>query len=147
MTLRDFQYTSRLAQNSNILETRRCVSSGLEAGVRIVRVPVFHEATFRTLLAAVCRAQRCLPYGGQCWEAIEEGRGFGLYRPAPFTLSWVQERVELYEFHLYHRLMHEHCGRDGVLRPHTHLVQGPSGAYRASIAVSPAEVVGAWRAE
>lgn len=98
---------------------------------RIVRVPIFHQGTFQAILAAVWQSGPCLRYRGQSWEPIEQGRGFGFYRRAPFGLGWIEERVEQYEFHLYHRLLQEEFGRDGLLRARTQFRLGPNGARRA----------------
>jgi hypothetical protein len=98
--------------------------------MRIIRVPVFHEGTFQAIVAAACRAGSCITHRGGCWELIEGGRSFAFYRRAPFTLDWIQDRVEDYEFHFYSQLLHGHVGRDGLLRPHARVSRTASGAYR-----------------
>jgi len=97
-----------------------------------MRVPIYHEGTFRAVLLAVLRAGRCLRYGGRYWEAIETRRGFGLYCRAAYDLTWIQQRVEGYELFFYARLLQGHCGRDGTFRPRTRLLRIPGGTYRRS---------------
>ena len=99
-------------------------------GVRIVRVPVFHEGTFRGIVAAALRAGRCLRRGGEYWQPIEAGRSSGVYCRAVYDLTWIQERVDDYEHYFYGRLLWAHCGPDGALRPRARLVRGGTGAYR-----------------
>jgi len=91
---------------------------------------VFHEGTFRALVAAARRAQGCLRYAGTAWELIERGRAYALYRPAGLGLAGFQERVEQYELHFYSRLLHGCCGPDGILRPRSHLIRASDGTYR-----------------
>ncbi len=100
--------------------------------MRIVRVPIYHEGTFRAVVIAAKRAAGCLRRGGEYWEPLQVGRGFGLYYRSPYDLTWIQDRVEDYEFFFYGRLLHGHCGRDGSLRPRTRLLRGPAGVYRRS---------------
>jgi len=100
--------------------------------VRIVRVPVFHEGTFRAIVAAARRAGRCLRRGGEYWQPIEAGRSSGVYCRAAYDLTWIQQRVEAYELFFYRRLLQGHCGRDGAFRRRTRLLRGPTGAYRRS---------------
>ncbi len=99
---------------------------------RIVRVPIYHEGTFRAVLLAALRARRCLRHGGRYWEPIEARRGFGLYCRATYDLTWIQQRVEGYELFFYTRLLQCHFSRDGTFRSRTRLLRGPSGAYRRS---------------
>jgi len=99
--------------------------------LRIVRVPIYHEGTFRAIVSAATAVNSCLSYGGASWEPIEESRSFGLYRLAPTGLRCIQERVETYEIFFYSRLLEEQCGADGILRPRTRLRRGQNGALRA----------------
>jgi len=99
---------------------------------RIVRVPIYHEATFHAILSAANQAQSCLCYRGESWEPVEMGRSFSLYRLAPTGLRRIQERVDRYELFFYSRLLEERFGSDGVLRPATRLRRGPNGALRAA---------------
>ena len=98
--------------------------------MRIVRVPVLHEGTFWSLVRAASVGQRCLRHGGRYWAQVAGGQGLAAYRPANWSLAWFQERVEEYEVFLYRQLLEGHVGRDGRLRPRSHLRQGPGGAYR-----------------
>jgi len=98
--------------------------------VRIARVPVFHEGTFRALLLTALHGLRYFRYRGRFWQPVEVRRGFALYRQAPDWLACLQQRVEEYEFFVYSQLLYGHCGRDGILRPCTHLRRGSNGAYR-----------------
>ena len=97
--------------------------------MRIVRVPVFHEGTFRALVKQALRGQRCFRYARGYWEPFITGRRFGIYRRAPDGLACIQERVEHYEFFLYSRLLTHHCGQDGALRPRSSLRRRVGGAY------------------
>ena len=99
---------------------------------RIVRVRVFHRATFRALLSDAMAGASCLRHRGRYWKPFHKGRQFALYGRAPDYLGAVQERVRDYEFSFYHGLLRGGCGRDGVLRPRTCLWQR-DGTYRASI--------------
>lgn len=83
----------------------------------MVRVPIFHEGTFRAIVRVALRAGRCFRYADDYWEPLYTGRRFALYCRSSFSLAWIQQRVASYEFFLYSRLLHGHCGRDGVLRP------------------------------
>jgi hypothetical protein len=89
-----------------------------------------HEGTFWSLVGAACAGQRWLWHGGRCWQQVAGGPGLAAYRPANCGLSWFQERVEEYELFLYRGLLEGHVGRDGRLRPRSHLRQGPGRAYR-----------------
>jgi hypothetical protein len=100
--------------------------------VRIVRVPIYHEGTFRAVVGAAERATGCLRRGGEYWEPLKVGRGFGLYHRVPYDLAWIQDRVEDYEFFFYRRLLQGHYGRDGSFRPRTRLLRAPAGGYRGS---------------
>lgn len=100
------------------------------SGARIVSVPVFHEGTFRAIVAAARRAGRCLRRGGEYWEPIEAGRRSGVYCRAAYDLAWIQERVDEYEQFFYGRMLGAHCGPDGALRARATLVRGGTGAYR-----------------
>ena len=97
---------------------------------RIVRIKVFHEGTFRALLHVAESGAGLFRYRGRTWRPIKRGYRFRFYRRAPDPLLWIQQRVEAYEFSVFSRLLAGHCGRDGVIRPHTRLIQGPSGAHR-----------------
>jgi len=109
--------------------------------MRIVKVPIYHEGTFRAIVSSACQAVPCLAYRGESWQAIEESRSFSVYRPAATGLRRIQERVENYELYFYSRLLEDRVGSDGILRPRTHLRRGPNGALRGSTArlqISPA---------
>ena len=97
--------------------------------MRMLHVPLFHEGTFRAIVRAALGAQRCVRYAGEYWEPVVTGRQFAVYRRAQYSLAWIQERVEDYEFFFYRRLLHSHCGRDGALRPRSRLLRRASGAY------------------
>jgi len=97
---------------------------------RIVRVPVFHEGTFRALLLAALRAGRCVRHAGAYWQPIHAGHKLGVYSRATYDLTWIQERVDDYERFFYSRLLQAQCGPDDLLRPRTKLVRGAAGAYR-----------------
>ena len=99
---------------------------------RIVRVPIFHEGTFRTLLLAACEGLCCFRHRHRFWHPLEVGEGFGLYCLVPDPLSILQQRVEEYEFFIYSQLLNGCCGADEVLRPRTHLCRARNGACRLS---------------
>ena len=99
---------------------------------KIVRVRVFHKATFRALLSNAAAGVSCLRYRGRYWKPVHRGRQFDVYARAPDYLASVQERVRDYEFFFYQSLLRGRCGRDGVLRPRTCLWRS-DGTYRASI--------------
>jgi hypothetical protein len=99
--------------------------------MRIVRVPVFHEGTFETILRIAQEASRCLPYKGCYWRPLHRGRRFAIFTRAPFDLEWVQQRVEDYEFYIYSLLASGHYGADGHLKPRSHLHRSRTGVYRA----------------
>jgi hypothetical protein len=105
-------------------------SWGWLRAVRIVRIRVLHEGTFWSLVRAACESERCLRHEGRYWVQVAGGNGLAAYRPANCSLGWFQERVEEYEVFLYRQLLEGHVGRDGRLRPHSRLRQGPGGAYR-----------------
>lgn len=113
------------------VEVRRSPLQG-RSGARIVRVPVFHEGTFRAIVSAARRGGRCLRRGGEYWEPIQAGRKSGVYCRAAYDLKWIQERVDEYEHFFYSRLLWGHFGPDGGLRARATLVRGGSGAYRRS---------------
>jgi len=99
--------------------------------VRIVRVPVFHEGTFWSLVRAACTSSRCLRHGRERRARVASNlAGVTADRPADYTLACFQERVEEYELFLYRQLLEGCVGRDGSLRPRSHLRQGPGGVYR-----------------
>ena len=100
---------------------------------RIIRVPVYHEGTFRAIISEATRAGVYLSYRGKSWEPVEESDGFGIYRAVRGSdgLPVIRERVETYELFLYSRLLGEQCGADGVLRPRTHLCRGTNRALRS----------------
>jgi hypothetical protein len=97
-----------------------------------VRVPIFHEGTFRALVSAAAQGQGCLRYRGDYWEPIEIGYKFSFYRRTGLSLACLQQRIESYELYFYSQLLNGRFGSDGVLRPHSRLRRGPDGAYRAS---------------
>ena len=100
--------------------------------LRILRVPIYHEGTFRAIVSAATTTGVCLSYAGESWEPVEESDEFGVYRPARDGggLSLIQERVESYELFFYSRLLEGQCGTDGVLRRRTQLRRGPNRALR-----------------
>lgn len=98
--------------------------------MRILRIPVFHEGTFQAIVAGARRAQACISYAGTLWEPVEQEGAFVLYCRTSFDPGLILERLAHYEYHLYRRLLHEHSGPDGMLRPHTHLIRGADGTYR-----------------
>lgn len=100
---------------------------------KIVRVRVFHKATFRALLSDAVEGASCLRHRGRYWKPVHRGRQFAVYGRAPDFLTSVQERVRDYEFSFYQSLLRGHCGRDGVLRRRTRLWRQDDGTYRASI--------------
>lgn len=100
---------------------------------KIVRVQVFHKATFRALLSDAVEGASCLRYRGCYWKPVHRGRQFAVYGRAPDFLTSVQKRVRDYEFSFYQSLLRGHCGRDGVLRRRTRLWRQNDGTYRASI--------------
>ena len=110
----------------------RCSPLAARVGARIVRVPVFHEGTFRAIVRAARRGGRCLRRCGEYWEPIEAGRRSGVYCRAAYDLTWIQERVDEYERFFYSRMLWAHCGPDGTLRARATLVRGGTGAYRRS---------------
>jgi len=99
-------------------------------GVRILRTPIFHEATFWALTMGACRGQGCLLHRGQYWEEVERQPGFAVYRASRYNLGWLQERLEDYEVLLYGQLLAGHFGRDGRLRPRSQVRQDPGRGYR-----------------
>lgn len=103
------------------------------APVKIVRVRVFHKATFRRLLLDALQASACFRYRGQYWTPLHKGREFTVYCRAPDFLACVQERVEDYQVRFFQSLLQGQYGRDGILRPRTHLWRQSDGTYRASI--------------
>jgi hypothetical protein len=100
--------------------------------VRLIRVTVYHEGTFRAIVRAALEGIGCFHHDGRFWQPVESGRGCEIYRRAPDYLDWLQQRVEDYEHFFYTRLIHDHCGQDGVLRPRAQLRRGRCGAYRRS---------------
>ncbi|MFB3883465.1 MAG: hypothetical protein ACE149_19540 [Armatimonadota bacterium] len=113
----------------------RCAAPA-QRPARLRRTPVYHRTVFQELVAAARLGQTCLRHAGGCWEPLVATRSFGLYRPGPDMLSCVQERVEEYEFMLYSRLLNGACGRDGLVRPRTHLWRQADGALSALTARS-----------
>ncbi len=99
--------------------------------MRVTRVRVYHEGTFRALVrAAGFATSRCLHYGGAYWQPVERRRGIRVYRRYPYDLDWLRDRIEQYELFLYSRLLSGRVGRDGMIRRHTHVVRARNGAYR-----------------
>lgn len=98
---------------------------------RIKRTPIYDQGTFQALLHAACEAGRCLRHAGRYWVPLVRGRQVSVYRLADYSLEWLQERVEQYEFSLYLCLATAHCGRDGALRRRSRLRRSPSGVYRS----------------
>ncbi|GAG09173.1 unnamed protein product [marine sediment metagenome] len=98
----------------------------------MIHIPVFHEGTFRAMVLAARHGLGCFRHRGRYWEPVAAGRRFGLYREGPDWLAWIQERAEDYEIFFYSRLLHGHCGRDGIVRPRAHLRRARGGAYRRS---------------
>ena len=99
---------------------------------KIVRVHVFHKATFRALLSDAVEGASCLRHRGRYWKPLHTGRQFAMYGRAPDFLTAIRERVRDYEFSFYQNLLRGRCGPDGVLRPRTCLWRR-DGTYRASI--------------
>lgn len=97
-----------------------------------MRVRIFHKAAFRALVSEAAVGARCFRHAGRYWKPLHQGRRFAVYGAAPDYLASLQDRVEDYEFSFYQSLLRDHCGRDGLLRPHTCLWQR-DGCYRASI--------------
>ena len=100
--------------------------------MRMIRVAVYHEGTFRAIVRTALRGLGCFPHGGRLWVPLESGRGYAIYRRGPDCLDWLRQRVEDYEQFFYTRLLHGHCGADGILRPHTQLHRAGGRAYRRS---------------
>ena len=120
------------SRRQHFLTGRPSPSRPTDRGRRIVRVPVFHEGTFRAIVRAATRARRCTRYDGDYWELLSTGRHSSMYRRSQYDLAWIQQRVADYEFFLYRRLLSTYCARDGNLRPHAKLRRGGGGAYRPS---------------
>jgi hypothetical protein len=110
---------------------------------RIVRVPIYHEGTFRAIVSTALSSGSCVSYAGESWEPIEESGAFGVYRLAPAALPLMQERIENYEDFFYSRLLEGWCGTDGVMRPRTRLRRGPNRALRSGLSMSSAAGRGA----
>ena len=91
---------------------------------------VLHQGTFESLVEAALGAGQRLEHRGRYYERIAGGRAVAIYRRAPHGLEWIQERVEDYEFSLFHRLLTGHCGDDGMIRRHACLIRGRNGTYR-----------------
>ena len=99
--------------------------------MRIVRVKVFHQGTFESLLAAALEADQCLRYRGCYYQRVAGGHRAAIYRRSPHGLAWIQDRVDDYEFALFSRLLAGHCDRSGAVRLRTTgLVRQSNGAYR-----------------
>ena len=98
--------------------------------MRIVRVPVFDEGTFQSIVRVARHGGRCVRYQGQDWMPVEQGRRFAIYRRVPSRLAWIQQRVDDYELYLYRSLAVGHYGRDGQLRPRSRVRIGPTGVFR-----------------
>ncbi len=120
------------SRRQNFSKERPSPSRPTDRGQRIVRVPVFHEGTFRAIVRAAATARRCIRYHGDYWEPLSTGRQSAMYRRSQHDLAWIQQRVADYEFFLYRRLLSTYCARDGNLRPHAKLRRGGGGAYRPS---------------
>jgi hypothetical protein len=97
-----------------------------------VRVPIFHEGTFRALVSAAAHGQQCLRYRGDYWEPVEIGYKFSFYRRTGLNLACLLHRIETYELYFYSRLLSGRFSADGAFRPYSRLRRGPSGAYRAA---------------
>jgi hypothetical protein len=98
--------------------------------MRIVRTKIMHESTFGLLVEAALGAEPRLRYRGRYYERIAGRSSAAIYRRSPHGLAWIQDRVEDYEFGFYQALLRNWCGPDGVIRPRTHLLRGPNGAFR-----------------
>lgn len=120
------------SEDAEIGGGRREGASG-RAGVRIVRVPVYHRTVFEEVLSLALRAQDRLRVGGAEWELVEKGRGVAIYRRVGSDLSRVRRRLEAYEFSLYSDLMLGHFARDGQLRRRTRLHPCATGGYRPTV--------------
>ena len=112
-------------------------TAGRGGRVRIVKVPIFHEGTFRALVSAALHGQQCLRHRGDYWEPVETGYKFSFYRRTGISLANLQQRIETYELYFYNQLLSGHFGSDGALRPHSRLRRSRDGVYRASPAPSP----------
>ena len=108
---------------------------------KIISIKIHHQGTFESLLKAALAGERCLKHGGKYWQSIGDlgrGRRGKLYRQSPDILTWIQQRVEAYEYHLYRRLLTGHCGRDGRIRARTRLLRTQGGVYRSARPHGPA---------
>jgi len=99
--------------------------------MKIVRVPIFHEGTYRAIVRVALRGARCLHYREQYWWPMASGRGYCLFRRMASPLPLIQESVDDYEWFVYSRMLQGQIGEDGVLRPRSRLFRAASGAYRS----------------